>query len=268
MNCVRWNGVSVSRLLLGGNPFSGFSHQGPERDREMLRYYTVERIKATLREAEACGITGLVARSDRHIIRTLLEHRDEGGAIQWFAQTAPEIAFRTTVSDAKEAGAVACHLHGGVSDFLFAQRRTGEIQDSVAYIRDRGLLAGIAGHNPQVFVWAEEAGLPVDYYMCSYYNPSARDRCPEHVSGVAEWFREEDRRTMTGVIQRLSRPVIHYKVLAAGRNDPVEAFRTVAASMRSQDAVCVGVFTKYAPGMIRADVELLEDALARLRKGA
>ena len=37
--------VEVSRLAVGGNPFSGFSHQGADRDRRMRWYYTAERIK-------------------------------------------------------------------------------------------------------------------------------------------------------------------------------------------------------------------------------
>ena len=38
--------ISVSRLIVGGNPFSGFSHQGLARDAEMVRYFTAQRIKA------------------------------------------------------------------------------------------------------------------------------------------------------------------------------------------------------------------------------
>jgi hypothetical protein len=55
--------------------------------------------------------------------------------------------------------------------------------------------------------------------------------------------------------------VVHYKVLAAGRNDPAAAFGVVARSMRPQDAVCVGVFPRDRPEMIREDVELFEQAL-------
>ncbi len=40
MQTVQLGNVTVSRLILGGNPFGGFSHQNPDRDREMLRYYT------------------------------------------------------------------------------------------------------------------------------------------------------------------------------------------------------------------------------------
>ena len=72
---------------------------------------------------------------------------------------------------------------------------------------------------------------------------------------------------MTELIQTLSKPVIHYKIMAAGRNDPAEAFDYVARSIRSGDAVCVGVFPKENPRMIEQDIELLQTAL-RARKVA
>jgi hypothetical protein len=127
-------------------------------------------------------------------------------------------------------------------------------------IREKGMLAGIAGHNPKVFEWAEE-NLDVDYYLCSYYNAAHRDKRAEHVSGMAEWFLEEDRRIMTELIRTLSKPVIHYKVLAAGRNNPKEAFDYAARSMRATDTVCVGVYTKDKPDMLKEDVELFSASL-------
>jgi hypothetical protein len=73
---------------------------------------------------------------------------------------------------------------------------------------------------------------------------------------------------MTELIQGLSKPVIHYKVMAAGRNDPAEALQYVARSMRPTDAVRVGIFTKHKPDMLKEDVTLLERGLARLKAGA
>ena len=67
---------------------------------------------------------------------------------------------------------------------------------------------------------------------------------------------------MTELVQTLSKPVIHYKVLAAGRNAPQEAFAVAAKSMRRGDAVCVGVYTKGVPGMLEQDVKLLREKLA------
>jgi hypothetical protein len=142
-------------------------------------------------------------------------------------------------------------------DHLVAQGRAGEAAGAVALIRSLGMKAGIAGHVPAVFEWAEK-NLDVDYYMCCYYNPTPRTNDPEHVHGAVEEYREEDRRAMTDLIQTLSRPAIHYKILAAGRNDPEEAFATCAARMRPRDLACIGIFSGDDPGMLETDVRLFE----------
>ena len=258
---VRIGSLSVSRLVVGGNPFSGFSHQTPHKDREMRHYYTAARIKETLRQAEGLGINAFLGRADAHIVRVLIEYWDEGGAIQWFAQTCPEYAtVGRSIASAMMGGARACYLHGGQMDFLLAQGRPDEVPEAIAQIRDAGLAAGIAGHMPRVFEWAEEH-LDVDFYMCAYYNPSRRDERAEHVSGAEECFADQDREAMVRTIERLSKPVIHYKVLAAGRNDPQEAFAFVAKHLRPQDAVCVGVYTRDHPTMLEEDLRLLEQSM-------
>jgi hypothetical protein len=260
---VTIDGLRVSRLLLGSNPFSGFSHQGIERDEQMVHHYSVARIKQALFEAERLGVSGLVARTDFHVMRMLLEYRDEGGRLDWFAQTCPEVGdSEACVRRAARAGAVACHVHGGVMDHLVANGRADEVKSAVALVRSLGMKAGIAGHTTAVFEWAERR-LDVDYYMCCYYNPTPRSDDPEHVHGAFEEYREEDRRAMTDLIQGLSRPVIHYKVLAAGRNDPEQAFAYCASRMRPQDLACIGVFTGDDPRMLETDVRLFEKHVLR-----
>jgi hypothetical protein len=261
LEMTKMGGVSVSKMIVGGNPFSGFSHQSPERDREMRQYYTTARIKEVWRQAEALGINTFLGRADRHIQRTLLEYWDEGGAIQWFAQTCPEYKeLSRNIAEAINVGAKGCYVHGGQMDFLFAQDQLDIVPDAIAQIRDAGLAAGIAAHNPQVHLWAEEH-LDVDFYMCSYYNPTRRDEHAEHIAGAREVFSSEDRAAMVEVIQNLSKPAIHYKIMAAGRNDPQAAFAFVAEHLRPQDAVCVGVYPKDHPTMLADDWQLLELSL-------
>jgi hypothetical protein len=250
--------LKLSRLVLGSNPFSGFSHQGINRDERMVHHYTTARIKETLFEAERLGVTALVARSDFHIMRMLLEYRDDGGKLAWLAQTCPEVgSSEECVRRAARAGAVACHIHGGVMDHLVAEGRAGEVAQAIALIRSTGMKAGIAGHTVAVFEWAENH-LDVDYYLCCYYNPTSRANDPEHVHGAVEEYREQDRQAMTDLIQTLSRPAIHYKVLAAGRNDPEEAFAYCCGRMRPQDMVCIGVFSGDDPQMLEKDVRIYE----------
>ena len=263
MQQIQLKHLTVSRFILGSNPFSGFSHQGEARDAVMRHYFTTAHIKETLYQAEALGVNTMLGRTDHHVMRVLMEYWDEGGKLQWFAQTCPEVGdHQACVSRAVSGGAVACHIHGGVMDYLLAQNKLAEIPAVIDSIRQKGLLAGIAGHNPAVFEWAEEH-LDVDYYICSYYNASHRDQRAEHVSGTKEWFLSEDREIMATLIQRLSRPVIHYKVMAAGRNDPAEALAFTARHMRPQDAVCVGIYPKDKPDMLREDVRLLEGYLTQ-----
>lgn len=264
LGTVKIGNLTVSRFILGGNPFSGFSHQKPETDLEMKRYYTAERIKETFRQAEALGISTHIGRADHHVMRVLLEYWDKGGTVQWIAQTCPEIGtIERAIQNAISGGAKACFIHGGVMDFLLAQKRLNEVPPAITKIREAGMPAGIAGHNPKVFEWAEEH-LDVDFYLCSYYNSAHRDEHAEHVSGRPEWFHAADRDAMVKVIQHLSWPVIHYKVLAAGRNDPEEAFTFVAKHLRPQDAVCVGIYTKGHPTMLEENVALLEACLRRV----
>ena len=254
--------LEVSRFILGGNPFSGFSHQSRELDRGMRHYFTAARIKQTLDRAESLGISTLIARTDNHIMRVLMEYWDEGGKIQWIAQTAPElISIQRGIEIAIAGRASACYVHGGVMDQLFEAGRLDEVPPAIQMIRAAGMPAGIAGHNPEVHRWAARE-LDPDFHMCSYYNPASRTESAEIKAGTAEWFFEHDRRTMAETIATLTKPAIHYKVLAAGRNDPADAFTFVAEHLRPGDAVCVGVYNEHNPNMLREDVELFERGLA------
>ena len=265
VDTVKIGDVAVSRFILGSNPFSGFSHQGPEMSRRMMHYYTTDRIKTLLRQAEGLGITALTARTDHHVMRFLMEYWDQGGKLMWLGQTCPSVGpSRMCVRRALEGGASACHIHGGVMDYLTAQNNVADAVDGVNMIHDAGLPAGVAGHSPRVFEWAEEH-LDVDYYMCCYYQPDRRDKSPEHDPGQKERYDARDRQTMADLIARLSKPVIHYKVMAAGRNDPAEAFGFVARHLRPTDAVCVGIYNENHPDMLAEDVRLFEQSLSVVR---
>ena len=90
-------GLTVTRLIIGGNPFSGFSHQGSERDEAMLNYSTTERLKETLRRAEAAGINTVIMRSDLYVHRILREYYNEGGTLQWIAQVGADSGLDTMI---------------------------------------------------------------------------------------------------------------------------------------------------------------------------
>ena len=240
MRTVKIGKVDVSRLVTGGNPFSGFSHQGAARDREMVRYYTVDRIKAALHRAEAAGVNTFFGRSDRHVTRMLMEYWDEGGKIQWFAQTASELGDQIqAIKSAAAIGAKGVYLHGGVVDYWYAQKKFDLLKAAVQTMRECGVAGGLAGHPVEVHQWIRD-NLDPDFQMCSYYDPSPRSENPHHVASLDEKWDDSHRDKMVALIQTITRPVVHYKVFAGG-NKPVDAgFRYLATSMRPQDIVCIG----------------------------
>ena len=258
---VMLGGVSVSRFIVGANPIGGYAHQTRERDEEMRDWYTMERVKEYYRLAEDAGVTTHLARADEFIIRALREHRNEGGSLTWIAQTCPGVgSIRHGVNNAIQGQAKCCFIHGGEMDYRIANGETAEVFDAIQMIKDHGMAAGTAGHRTETVRWAADH-LDLDFFMTSYYNPDDRTRQSHRNYSEEEYYGPEHREAMCALIQELPGPAIHYKVLAAGRNDPREAFAYVADAYRPGDAVCVGIFTKDGRNMIQEDIDLLETAL-------
>jgi hypothetical protein len=257
--------VVVSRFILGGNPQSGFSHINEKKDWEMMHYFSVANTKKLLAQAESLGVTTHIGRADHHIMRGLMEYWDEGGRITWIAQTCPELGLpERGVRNGIRYGAKATFIHGGQTDHAFLNNKMKDLQPVIDMAREAGLAAGMAAHNPKALEYAEEH-LDCDFYMCCYYNPQPRDKSAEHQRGAREWFDDEDRDIMTALIQHLSKPAIHYKVMACSRNEPRDAIQYAASKMRPQDAMCVGICPDEKPGMLEEDVRLFEEAMAALK---
>ncbi|MCM8785351.1 MAG: hypothetical protein NC899_03790 [Candidatus Omnitrophica bacterium] len=258
MKYINLKGIKISRFILGGNPFSGFSHQSREMDIKMKKYFTTERIKATLECAEKNGINTFIGRADHFILRVLLEYKEKGGKIQWIAQTCPEIKTQELSIDMAMTGnPVGCYIHGGYTDYLFLNNKTNLIIPLVEKIKSYGILAGIAGHIPEVFLWAEE-NIDIDFYMCSYYNPVSRKEKPEKGILDEERFSDKDRDKMIDVIKKVKKVVIHYKIMAAGRKNPEEAIMFLSKNAREHDMVCIGIYDEEKKRMIEENIELMK----------
>jgi hypothetical protein len=252
---IRIGDHEVSRLIVGGNPFSGNSHQSAQMSRDMRDYYTNEKIKETLRECEKLGINTIQARGDNHIMRMLNEYWNEGGKLQWIAQTASERAsIPANIGQIASCGAIACYHHGSKTDALFREGKLDSVKDMLAVIKDKGMPAGLGTHDPEVIRYAEDNGFDADFYMMAFYNLSKR----------GEVYLPEDREAACEVIRQVDRPVLAFKIMAAGRNDPREAFKYAYENIKPIDAVVVGIFTKYHPNQVREDIELTKELMGIL----
>ena len=245
--------TQITRLVIGGNPFSGNSHVSPQMDAEMMDFFTCNKIKETLFHAMDCGINAVQLRGDKHIIRTLREFRAEGGNLHWIAQTIPEaLSFEANVQQMAAAGAVAIYHHGTVTDALFKEKNYNEITRRLRIIRKTGLPVGLGTHIPQVMEYAEDHRWDFDFYMSCVYNISRVDRVSSAITGKAneeEPFFEEDIPVMYKAIRSVPKPCIAFKILGATRRcqnqETVKAaFIEAYKNIKAVDMVNVGVYPK------------------------
>ena len=257
---VQIGNLKISRFIIGGNPFSGFSHQSKPRDNEMLSYHSTASIKKTLRHAESLGITTHISRGDQHVIRYLREYWNEGGKIDWICQTCPMVgSLQQIVDDGLNHCAKAIFFHGGMMDRRVRENADlDELPRMVEKIKKAGLPVGCAGHNPKTFDWAQK-NLDLDFYMCAYY---ALKWQPLPSGDYSESHDPAHRDAMVACINTLRKPAIHYKVLAAGRIPPAEALTFVAQHLRPSDAVCVGICLKDNPRSMEDNLRTLDAAIA------
>jgi hypothetical protein len=259
---IKIGSLTVSRLLVGGNPFSGISHQSPEADERMLDYYTVAKIKEVLAECERGGINAWLARGDNFVARVIREYRREGGHMHWVVQSAPE---RKSLADnarmAQARGADAFFVQGEQANQVGQTWSWEEFAAAIRLIRELGMAAGAASHSPRFHAERLERGITLDFACQSLYHVTGRQgRIEQHV-GSQESFLDEDRVVALEAIAKIPEPVIAYKVLGAGRYDPRAAFQELARYLQPKDAVVVGIYNEGRPDMVAEDVRLAEQYL-------
>ena len=253
--------LTISRLVMGGNPVSGNSHAGAKRDAAMLDYFTAANTKALFRRCEANGINTVQMRADRHITRLLHEYWNEGGKLQWIAQTAPECEVMQNIAEAKARGASAIYLHGGMLDVAFEKGDYDSQKRQFDRIRETGLPAGVAAHNPDNLRKVRDLGWNPDFYMVCLYNiPGYRGKLS---AGEDEKFVESDRAKALPLFRELDAPCIAYKIFAAGRSEPRKAFAEVALALKPIDIVNLGMYPPDNPNIVEDNAALANEFLPR-----
>jgi hypothetical protein len=236
----------VSRLIIGGDPVSGIAHAGElvyQAD-FMKQYFNTPKILDTLTMAEENGINTLLMRADDRIISHYnMFKKERGGTLQWIATSAPEQGSPVENSKrARDNGAIAVYLHGGIADELVKAGKVDEIGEIVESFKKVGIMAGIGAHlldTPRACV---QARIDPDFYMVTI------NRVNYYCSEAAE----------VGIFMRsIKKPWIAFKVLGAGRVQPQEGFRL--AFEHGGDFLAVGMFD----WQIRDDVAHVQEMLTK-----
>ena len=252
---VRIGDKDVTRLICGGNPVSGISHFTNEMDWDMLRYYTMPRLQQLLDECWRQGINTVQTRGDRHTMRMYLEHRENGGRMQWIAQTASEFSdIYANIAQICDYEPIAIYHHGTHTDNSWHAGTIDQVADYLKAIHDRGLPAGIGTHIPEVVVYAEEHGWETDFYMTCFYNLARGYKSAPAVDRDAyakDAYPDGDPDRMTAIMRQVAKPCLGFKIMAANRKCSTPesvraAFEYAFANIKPADPVVVGMFPKYS----------------------
>jgi len=246
-------GIELSRLMLGGNLISGYSHSRDLRyvAALMKQYNTEAKIIETLALAEEHGINSVNTAiwDDNAAIE---KYRKDGGNIKWIVAANPmpngELA---QVDRAVEAGADIVYMQGACADKLLHEGKFDLIAKEVNYIKASGLPAGVGAHTLDVMIECEKAKIDADFYQKTLHAldyPSAPK--PNESGDVGSWDNGwcKDPQAVIEFMAGVKKPWVAFKVMAAGAILPKAAFPY--AFNNGADFILAGMF----------DFQIAEDA--------
>lgn len=255
---VDFCGLAVTRLVIGANPFGGFSHQSEKRDAAMLAFNTPDQILETWDRAWDAGINTMVANNETpHVFRTVERYLRGGGKLAWIAQVSHRsyADMDTAIDRAAEVGCRAMFFHGGLVDQLYASRDAATLEAWVGHARRYRVPIGVAGHSPAVHDWVAGLGL-VDFHVVCFFN------CGSLHSGGGSVFRLSDVHGAVECIRRLQAPCMAYKVMGAGRIDAAMALEYALTQIKPTDIVNVGMHRGDKDGMVEENAATVRAVLA------
>jgi hypothetical protein len=257
----RIGNLSVSRVLLGGNLLTHYTHS---RDLKYVynltaHYNSEEKIFETMALAEAHGINTLSIHNPPGIVDMLKKYRlRKGGKMQWIiCSTAPvEPGMKAYTDDVKalvDEGTDAIYLWGVHSDRLIAEGKIDLIGQAVEIAKDLGVPSGVGAHDLRVIIECEKRKIPADFYIKTFHHhnyPSAPK--PDELKGAYNevpgyWCRNPQE--TADFMKTVEKPWIAFKVMAAGAIPPQDAFKYVVEN--GADHILAGMF----------DFEIAEDVL-------
>ena len=258
--------VEFSRLMLGGNLISGYSHS-----REltyvsalMRRYNTDDKILETLRIAEENGVDSInTAVWDD--LSALQKYLREGGKMKWFVAANPDKKGNMDqVKKAVETGADVIYIQGQAADKLVKEGLIDLIGQEVEFIHSFNLPAGIAAHSLDTIIACEEAGFNPDFYQKTLhtldYFSAPKPPVTEDFGRVDDNFWCKDQQAVVDYMASIKKPWIAFKVMAAGAIPPLKGFQYAIDS--GADFVLAGMFD----WQILDDVRLFKVAMAKAQR--
>ncbi len=254
LRTVRFRNNEITRLVIGSNPFYGYSHFNSLLDRFMRDFYTQDRRIEVLKAAERAGINTWQVHYNDPTIEDWKRYRAEGGRMNVLLLADFDLMKNLKLlPEVAKLSPIGIGHHGNRTDERFRAGQMNLVHDFTKAVHDAGAPAGVSMHNPAVMAYIEDKGWDLDYYMTCMYRVS---RTPEETRAefgeapLGESFMEKDPERMCTMVRQTKRTCFAFKLMGAGRNvaslDSIEkAFRYVLTHIKPQDPVIVGMCPKF-----------------------
>ena len=246
-------GVKVPRVLIGINPFLGYSHFSEARSNYFKRIFSdVTAISDVIVKATEFDVTGIYTPADKKIAEALKQVEQRTGikmtvvGTTYYTFDLAEIEKEMALL--KDMDARICLLHGNAVDDLLnpVERIISRAEEMLRIIRDNGIIPGIACHDARAILYSKEKGYDAKVYATP-------------VNKIGFWMNQEG--LTLRIIRQMDKPVIALKPFASGRIQPEEGL-DFTISTPGVTAVAIGVANHEE---VVQDFKLAKEILSRNR---
>ena len=260
MKTADFYGTRVTRMILGDNPFHGFSYiQEIYTTGDMIDYYTAEKCVRTLFEAEENGMNTYMALGNPFTLRVIHQYKNEGGKMHIMFQSYPPIDLEVNIGQMMAYNPVAIYHQGTTLDDMCEKEQWDLLHKRLELLRKTGVVTGFGTHVPEYILQSEKEKWDVDFYMTCLYNSrkTQRGRQSSFITGKANHlvFYPDDRFEVLDAVKKVSKPCIVFKIFAGGQvflnkneSETAEAaeamIKETYENIKPNDMTCIGVFQR------------------------
>ncbi|MDR3109251.1 MAG: hypothetical protein LBU65_06130 [Planctomycetaceae bacterium] len=252
-------GTPLSRIIMGGNLIGGWAHS---RDlmyvSELVKaYHTRDKIIATFKMGEACGINAYLGHHSHIGIMTDYWEKADGTMLYIADCSSLDGAL-----DCIDKGAAAAYIQGETNDRLVREGKFDEIAAFVERLRKEKATVGLGGHRIETIKACVEKGIEPDFWMKTIHHDNYWSRMADKPERDNVFCRKPNE--TIEFMNTLKQPWIGFKVLAAGAIHPKDGFRYALES--GADFMCVGMYDFQIVDDVNICMDILQSELKRKRE--
>ena len=279
--CGKIRGVSISRLLIGGNLIGGWAHSRDLMYASKLftSYNTEAKIFETLDIAQACGINTI--QIDPKCWEPVMKYNRNRKTKMQTVICVPLLADKVKMNDEikrqVDLDATLLYPHGGMADLHMM--RGGSIDvigQMLDLVKAQGLPAGVGSHSLEIPMACEKNKLAPDFYVKTFHTDKYWSATPKEHRKEYDWMRASgdhnknndnmwcnNPEETAAFMETVAKPWLAFKVMAAGGILPQVAFKY--AYRNGADFIIAGMFDFQVEVDVKIAIKGMERAKKRKR---